>query len=101
MGEVVLVLQTMPITETLLGHQTGHKSLCVPLKYANSRSIQPQTIFSFCHAVLQPSNSIQNHCYALKCRKVFLLGLHIVNVVVLLFYVHDRHLWSCQDGQLT
>ena len=22
-------------------------------------------------------------------------------VVVLLFYVHGKHLWSCRDGQLT
>ena len=24
-----------------------------------------------------------------------------VVVVVLLFYVHGKHLWSCRDGQLT
>ena len=22
-------------------------------------------------------------------------------VIVLLFYIHGKHLWSCQDGQLT
>ena len=26
---------------------------------------------------------------------------HTVVVVVLLFYVHDKHLRSCRDGQLT
>ena len=25
----------------------------------------------------------------------------VVVIVVLLFYVHGKHLWSCQDGQLT
>ena len=27
--------------------------------------------------------------------------LHLISVVVLLFYVHDKHLRSCRDGQLT
>ena len=25
----------------------------------------------------------------------------VVVVVVLLFYIHGKHLWSCRDGQLT
>ena len=29
------------------------------------------------------------------------LGFVVVVVVVLLFYVHGKHLKSCQDGQLT
>ena len=27
--------------------------------------------------------------------------IHVVVVVVLLFYVHGKHLRSCRDGQLT
>ena len=29
------------------------------------------------------------------------LGLRLVTIVALLFYVHGKHLRSCRDGQLT
>ena len=36
-----------------------------------------------------------------KMVNVLFLGVPILNVVVLLFYVHGKHLRSCRDGQLT
>ena len=44
----------------------------------------------------------------MKSQKLFLLikmaeklNLEVYPYVELLFYVHGKHLWSCQDGQLT
>ena len=35
-----------------------------------------------------------------KKRKVKTLTVLCIVVVVLLFYVHGKHQWSCRDGQL-
>ena len=40
------------------------------------------------HSIAGQSNTRLNEIYE-------------VVVIVLLFYVHSKHLWSCQDGQLT
>ena len=40
-----------------------------------------------------------NHCMG-SCQKTA-VSETVVVVVVLLFYVHGKHLRSCQDGQLT
>ena len=36
-----------------------------------------------------------------SCLKVDHSLQNVVVVVVLLFYVHGKHLWSCRDGQIT
>ena len=41
-------------------------------------------------------------CFKVIKRTLFpYLKLQRVFVVMLLFYVHGKHLWSCRDGQLT
>ena len=45
-------------------------------------------------ALIKISSSIPE----LKC---YIDRLTLVVIVVLLFYVHDKHLRSCRDGQLT
>ena len=38
---------------------------------------------------------------ALRVKRMIKMSVSFVVVVVLLFYVHGKHLRSCRDGQLT
>ena len=42
-----------------------------------------------------------NGCTTVELQWLEHLWNHVVGVVVLLFYVHGKHLRSCRDGQLT
>ena len=49
------------------------------------------------HKLKGPSCSIKTNEVVSKNKRV----IRISNVVVLLFYFHNKHLRSCRDGQLT
>ena len=42
-----------------------------------------------------------NVTFVRQCRQRLIFIAHIVVVVILLFYVHSKRLWSCRNGQLT
>ena len=51
--------------------------------------------------VLMPSRQIQNYLQTSLSQIHGYKRVKIVVVVLLLFYVHGKHLTSCRDGQLT
>ena len=56
----------------------------------------PSALFS-CQAV---PKSLSCMCKGARDNLKF-MGMKIIVVVILLFYVHSKHLRSCRDGQLT
>ena len=60
-----------------------------------------------CDRIYSIFSGAEKFCFAhglgqLKCNvKIEVRALSFIRLVVLLFYVHGKHLRSCQDGQLT
>ena len=61
-------------------------------------SLQEHIVWNSVLQTVQKSEAISFHCKRYdKMYDMLVIGI----VVVLLFYVHGKHLRSCRDGQLT
>ena len=52
------------------------------------------------HPGVHPDDCAHKRVFAVSSFRLYLFSFVVV-VVVLLFYVHSKHLRSCRDGQLT
>ena len=62
---------------------------------------ETNTATDYYRAQLLETKDVVNVCYIFKCIYLKYAKKILVVVVVLLFYIHGKHLRSCRDGQLT